>query len=324
MRKLLVGCLAVAVVIILAAWLGPTQVLLGWLKGESFFQSRPSSAWRDALRDEDPAIQERARKQLVEGGDKSVAVLTELLRDSEGPDWAAAETRWTAAEILGEIGPAASDATPVLIAALADEDPHVRSVSAASLPAVDGPPEQAVPALIELFRKEPSVVAARALSEYGPDAEAAVPELTAILLDKDLDTELRWNAARTLGKIRGRAAAAIPVLVESLEDEAATVREHSAEALGDIGPPAKASVPNLIQVLDDPATRVRRDAARSLGQIGPAAKSAVPELKKLLQDSEPIVRDAAKTAVRTLAPDEPVSDDPPAAKDDTAGKRPSQ
>jgi hypothetical protein len=52
-----------------------------------------------------------------------------------------------------------------------------------------------------------------------------------------------------------------------------------------------------------------------LGQIGPAAKSAAPALKKLLKDPEAIVRDAAKTALKILVPDEPPPDDAPAKKD---------
>ena len=47
----------------------------------------------------------------------------------------------------------------------------------------------------------------------------------------------------------------------------------------------------------------------------------MPELKKLLKDPEPIVRDAAKTAVRTLAPEEPLPDDPPAAQDVAPAKK---
>ena len=320
MRKLLLACLVVVIIAVLAVWLGPMGLLVGRLRGESFYQNRPSSSWRQALRDEDPAAQDAARAQLVNGGAASVPVLVELLGQSAGPDWTSAETRWMAAEILGEIGPAASGSADALIAALADKDAHVRAVAASSLPAVNSPAQQAVPALIELYRREPTVVAARALSEYGADAEAAIPVLLDCLANQDLDTELRWNAARTLGKIRERAVKAVPVLVESLQDEATTVREHAAEALGDIGPPAQAAAADLVRVLKDPAPRVRRDAARSLGQIGPAAKSATPAIKELLKDPEAIVRDAAKTALKTLAPEEQPPDAAPAKKNAAEGK----
>ena len=169
----------------------------------------------------------------------------------------------------------------------------------------------AVPPLVDVLRQDPSVTIARALSEYGPDAQSSIPDLIALLTNEELDTELRWNAARTLGKIREPAVAALDVLVASLDDKEATIREHSAEALGDIGPPAAETVPALIAVLDDPATRVRRDAARSLGQIGPAARPAVESLKKLLKDPEEIVRDAAQTAIKTLAPEEALDGPPP-------------
>jgi HEAT repeat protein len=235
--------------------------------------------------------------------------------------WESAEICWTAAELLGQIGPAASDATPTLIAALHDDDPHVRAVAAANLPAIDAPAHQAVPELLAMAKREPTVVVLRALSEYGEAAQDAISALVDILEDRQLPTEVRWNAARTLGKIRAPAVVAVGALVDHLQDEAATIREHSAEALGDIGPPAADAVAALVSVLDDPATRVRRDAARSLGQIGPAAAGSVPPLKKLLKDPEQIVRDAARVALQTLAPDEPlpevddeaVSQTPPSA-----------
>jgi HEAT repeat protein len=306
MKRLLAFVAVVALCLAVAA-LHPSQGLMGWLRGESFFSGRPAGYWRDVLISDDPLAREEARQQLVAGGSESTAVLVELLRASAGSEWDSAEVRWTSAEVLSEIGPAAGEAGgAALLAALDDPDPHVRAVSAKGLPAVGVPAEQAVPALVRLLQKEPTVVVVYALSEYGPDAAPSLERLVPILTNKELDTELRWNAARTLGKLREAGVDAIPVLVDSLADEAATVREHSAEALGDIGAPAKSAVPALIAVLADPATRVRRDAARSLGQIAPPADEAVPELKKLLKDPEAIVRDAALTAIRSLAPNEPL------------------
>lgn len=44
-KRLLVVCLAAAFVA-LAIWVEPTRVVWGWLRGEAFYQGRPTSYWR--------------------------------------------------------------------------------------------------------------------------------------------------------------------------------------------------------------------------------------------------------------------------------------
>jgi HEAT repeat protein len=283
--------------------------LIGKLRGESFFAGRSTSYWRLALVSEDPAIRENAYKTLHTGGADSVGVLIESLRTQDASA-SGAELRWTAAELLGKIGPAAKTAAPALLAALEDPDPHVRSVSATAVPEVETPAPAAVPALQKLLATESGRTAARALSKYRGEARPAIPDLIDMLDNKQLDTETRWNAARTLGKIGPGAESAIPTLVAHLEDEAESVREHAAEALGDIGPEAKDAVPALIVALTDPATKVRRDAVRSLGQIGPDSRAALPAIQTLLTDPEKIVVEAAQVAIRLIQGDEPSTETP--------------
>ncbi len=232
MRKLWIVVLALPCLAAVGWWLDPTGVLQGWLRSESFWSGRPASYWSQSLRSEDPLEQSEARQQLEHGGADAVAVLTEVLADRGAADWQATEARWNAAEILGRIGPAAQSASPALLEALQDPDLHVRSVAAGSLPLVDTPAEQAVPALLDLLRRDASESAIRALSKYGPDARPALDDLVRLLSDKSLDTELRWNAARALGKMQESGAEAIPVLVLCLQDTAqpcvSTVPKRSA------------------------------------------------------------------------------------------------
>lgn len=288
--------LAIAVLAALGVALEPTRVVVGTLTGEKFVASRPTSFWKRELLSSDPAKHDRAYQTLQDGAGASVDVLIAILEDSK----AAAELRWKAAELLGKIGPPAKPAFPMLLASLSDSDPHVRNVAAAAIPEVDTPAASAVPALQKLLGSDAGRAAARALSKYKGDASPAIGELVKMLGNKELDTETRWNAARTLGKIGPPAKLAIPTLVDHLHDEAWTIREHAAEALGDIGPDAKDAVSALMEVLDDPETKVRRDAARSLGQIGPDALPAVPALKKLLDDPEKIVKEAAEKAIELI------------------------
>ncbi len=314
MRKTWIIVLSILCLLALVCWLEPTGVIRGWVGGEAFFDGRPTDYWSRAVRSSDPVVQSHARERLSQGGSDAVPVLLELLGNQDA-DWQAAEVRWQAAEILGQIGPDAQASSTALLAALRDSDLHVRLVAATSLTLVDTPADLAVPALQELLNTDVSESVLRALSNYGPEAKPALDDLVGVLSNESLGTELRWNAARTLGKMREAGVEAIPAIVQHLKDPAPTVREHCAEALGDIGPLARDTFPALVAVLTDPATRVRRDAVRSLGQMGAPADETLPAIEPLLEDPESIVRDAARTAWKAIAPDRPLP-----KKTDQSGK----
>lgn len=277
----------------------PLVVAWGYVMGEPFYQGWPASHWRRMLAGE-PAQQAAAIQTFEGAGSEAAPVLAALLQDTRR---SSADVRCLAAELLGKTGAGAEAASTSLTAALNDPDAHVRNVASAALPKAGVSADVAVPALLELLRREPNPVPLRALSEYREAAEPGLPMLEKTLADTKLDSEARWNAARTIGKIGAAAASAVPSLVAVLQDPAATVREHAAEALGDIGPPAAEAVQPLAAVLDDPAPRVRRDAVRSLGQIGPPARAVLPSIQKLLSDKEDMVRTAARNTLQAIAPE---------------------
>jgi HEAT repeat protein len=256
MKKSWATALGVAILVLAGiAFLDPRSALLGYLKGDSFFAGRPTTFWRKVLTDPNPGVQEQARKTLKEGRTGAVPVLAELLQEQK-TDWHTVEPRWTAAEILGQIGPEARAATPGLLAALKDTDAHIRTVAATALAEIQAPATEAVPALIAMLATEDRLTAAKSLARYGPEAKAAVPTLTELLRDRDAD--VRWNAARTLGGIGREAAFCVPVLVETLKDQDPAVREHAAESLGLIGTQDREVIAGLIQALK---TRNRACAA---------------------------------------------------------------
>jgi HEAT repeat protein len=301
-KRLLVG-LAVGLPFVAAAafFLDPTCVLQGLVGREVFYSGRPASYWSKSLRSQDPSVQAESSRTLTEGGSSAVPVLVVLLKENSAGDWESTEVRWKAADLLGRLGPHASQAVGALIEALKDDDVHVRTVVAASLGALGTPPPEAVSPLIAIVElaDRSSVAAAQTLALLGPEAKEAISALLVALKAKD--AELRWNAARTLGKIGPTAKEAVPALIAGLRDDNPFVREHCAESLGEIGPAASVAVAQLVVVLRDPAWRVRRDAARSLGQIGPAARPAVPELTRLTYDNEVQVSKAAERSLRLLA-----------------------
>src|SRR5205823_299713 len=87
------------------------------------------------------------------------------------------EVRWNAALALGEIGPAARDAVPALIAALKAKDDSDSWAAAAALGGIGPAAKAAVPALHKLVKERQCVASAKALGRIGPAARAAVPDL---------------------------------------------------------------------------------------------------------------------------------------------------
>lgn len=297
-RILILGMCTGMALLAAGVWLEPTGVVLGWMNGEVFYQDRPTRYWSKALTSSDPATQAHTHQALTEGGRSAVGVLVEILKKDDNAD-----ARWKAADLLGRLGPEAREESTraAVAAALKDSNAHVRAVAASALATIGPAGSDAIPALQEMLSTSDCLPALRALSLYGSDAAPAIGKIIVLLHNED-DSEIRWTAARTLGKIGRAAKEATPMLVEAMKDPEPLVREHAAEALGDIGPDAKEAIPELVKALKDPDARVRRDAVRSLGQMGPAAKSAIESIRPLLQDKEDRVRKAACASLQQIDP----------------------
>ncbi|NEP81945.1 MAG: hypothetical protein F6K39_29610, partial [Okeania sp. SIO3B3] len=78
-----------------------------------------------------------------------------------------------------------------------------------------------------------------------------------------------------------KSDAAVPGLVKLLEDSDSNVRWRAAKVLGRIG--SETAIPGLIQLLEDLNEKVRKSAAEALGKIG--SETAIPKLVKLLKHS---------------------------------------
>ena len=107
--------------------------------------------------------------------------------------------RATAAETLGDIGPAASEAIPALNELAADEVTEVRAEAVHALGTVGQRGTDAVPALARALSDEAASVrreASLALARTGARAEAAAPSLIAALDDED--RYVRGNSVHAL------------------------------------------------------------------------------------------------------------------------------
>jgi cyclophilin family peptidyl-prolyl cis-trans isomerase/HEAT repeat protein len=160
--------------------------------------------------------------------------------------------RARSAEALGKIG-----SNKFAVTALGDygvkgiADAIVRLLPSPGEPVSNDSKLVASMALTALLRiKQPSTV------------EAIAAEL------RSPDSDLRWQSANALARIREGISVAVPALLPLLEDKDALVRAHAARALG----VAKATqaIDPLIRLLADKDERVVASSITALGSIGHA------------------------------------------------------
>jgi HEAT repeat protein len=158
--------------------------------------------------------------------------------------------------------------------------------------------------------------AAFALGKIGPDANAALPALTAALR-QDKDAAVRDAAAVAVGRIarRGQAdAAVIDALCQALAaDPDVKVKRSAAVALGQCATDTPQVRAALEKAALDPSKGLKQNAAWALGELCEKAKEPpVAALRAALADADKLVkRDAAaalgklqaREAVRPAVPD---------------------
>jgi len=145
----------------------------------------------------------------------------------------------------------------------------------------------------------------RSLPPAAPASVRQVPPPTI----SDLKAELqqgspvrRLAAARAFPGLGREAEAAVPLLVESLRDEDASVVDALRRALDAIPPAARSSVLRLRCSLRDGFAAVRLGAAEALARMGSEAAEAAPELIGCLGDRDCSVRIAAAYALVKIGP----------------------
>jgi HEAT repeat protein len=209
--------------------------------------------------------------------DKAVPLLMEALGNSS------VDVRWRVAELLGEIGPPASNAIPVLTDRLDDPEPKVVGHAAIALRKIGGVVTNAVTVVRRLLNHhDPEVraFAAVALAELGADASVALPDLVHLL--DDSDAQVRTMASRTIGVIgsgvqpvnMAGGSTAITKL-KALAQTKDVSAQWALDALSTMGPEAASILAEIYRTADG---QRRLSAARALMKLGSSAGDALPVL----------------------------------------------
>jgi HEAT repeat protein len=91
--------------------------------------------------------------------------------------------------------------------------------------------------------------------------------------------------------------------IADLKAPAPHTRNAAAYEIAGMGPAAAAAVPALIEALDDPVAAVRFPVTIALLEIGPAAKAAVPRLRTMMDEEiNDEIAAAARRALKHIDP----------------------
>ncbi len=257
----------------------------------------------DLLRDRDPA----ARRTLLEavrsigGADhrKLVPVLLGLVRDNQDT------VLDVALNLLGEQGPAAAEAVPILLDELRKPQGGRYLDAARALAGIA--PERArkegVPLVEKLLQEGPNqVFGARVTCLLDPDHKEATKILRRALRDRNPGSwYTRKEAAEAVADVGPAFRDAAPELEDVLEDKNPDVRLSAAWATWRAARDVDAAVPVLVDLLEpSKPIAVRHQAMRRLKDLGPAAKEARSALRQMRTDPDPYLRQLAAEIVRRI------------------------
>ena len=127
-------------------------------------------------------------------------------------------------------------------------------------------------------------------------------EVGAELADRlnDPDPDVRFEAARALGRVNPQLTSARDILVSMLDDEE-TLPLMTAVVVSALGErqdsEASALIPRFQKLLEHSQAEVRENVSAVVAGLGLAAAGLVTELIAALEDDEPIVRENAAIAL---------------------------
>ncbi|HWG44721.1 MAG TPA: HEAT repeat domain-containing protein [Gemmataceae bacterium] len=216
--------------------------------------------------------------QLGPSAARAVPVLTKLLADHDF------QVRRQAIQALGQMGRAARSAAPALTELLRPADFATRQTIVMALRAIGGD-ERMVPIVLEVAKQDMStrMVCLPLLASLGPKASAATPWLVTEL--RRPPSYVTVQMAETLHKIDPERARkeAVPVLQTMLKPTAPW-RVYAAMTLRRLKPDSDEALDTLIECVTGKDFNARQQACQFLGTLGKSARKAAPALRQALRD----------------------------------------
>jgi HEAT repeat protein len=222
------------------------------------------------LRDPDCGLRIALIRELDGFGPKGAAAAQALIEVIEHDE--DHSVRREAVRCLSRVS-SASIAVPTLLGALGSEqirkDVPVAGSILQALGQIGPAAVSAIPMLVETYNTAPNEhvrgSAMIALGGIGPSARTAVPMI--LKATKDPHCFVRGLALEALIKIEVEPDVVIPPLISALRDKQSAVQRTAAVNLGQLGPSAKAAVPALEAAIADRSFAERPAAASALRLI---------------------------------------------------------
>ena len=199
------------------------------------------------------------------------------------------KVRGKASGILAEYESLPGEALPLLTEALNNTNPTVRRNAVFAIEKMGLTADRAVPALIQALQDVDRDVqggAVNALEAIGPGAKEAIGPLGELY---NKDTRFRRGIVRTLTRIDVNSPAALPIFLQSLEDDDPDVCREAIEALQLLGSIPPAAIPSLKDLAANHHVEFIRFKAQSLLKDS-ENRSLAPALQTTLRPQiEPVL-----------------------------------
>ncbi|OGR07614.1 MAG: hypothetical protein A2511_13575 [Deltaproteobacteria bacterium RIFOXYD12_FULL_50_9] len=189
---------------------------------------------------------------------------------------------------IGDIGPAAEPAIPVLLNYF-QSYAYFRTNALNALLDIGYTGDDFIQAIINYLHTPDDrlkIMAINGLGRLGPTASEAVPDLMRLLApDVEPDIQVRTHALNALLNIGYAGNDLLVAMTNYLQSPDSKIRIMAVAALGKIGPAASGTVSDLTKLLTaDSEIEVRLQIPEALAKIDPAAKQSVPNLLRALSD----------------------------------------
>lgn len=245
----------------------------------------------------------RAIERIDTGREETLAALTKLLESGTS-----GQAKEAAIELLGRYGARAKDAGPAMARALASSrDFGLCQAVERAFPRIGADPLSVLPVLAQAIRSNSDRArdtAAKLMGgmradtdEFRVAVKKAMPMLLETLEDNDMDH--RKAAADAIGGLGRAAQAAAPGLIKALGSSNHSLQRAAEEALFRVDPePTDEMARQLADLLNNQNGSTRDAAMKVLARFGSGAAPAAPEIAKAARQ---LHGDVQKAAFRTLA-----------------------